>query len=115
MTEEKEGFTFKQKLFGIFCVVFIVIIPHLLFDKVAFGETLREPPTIEHAKAQHVVSEGETLWLIAGWYKVSLKSLELANPQIDNPELIYPHERINIPNNLDSWSVNDNSGYESNY
>lgn len=115
MENEKEGYTLKEKIFLIIGVVVMVVIPHLLFNHIAYGAELREPPSIEYAQAQHEVSKGDTLWLIAGWYKVDLEGLIHANPQIGNPNIIYPHERINIPNNVPSWNSNDNSGYENNW
>lgn len=115
MEKEKGELTFLERFLIIFGIVLLVVIPHILFGEIAFGQELREPPTIEYAKAQHEISEGDTLWKIAGMYKIELDALIHANPQIDNPNEIYPKERINIPNNLDAWNEKDNSGYESKY
>jgi spore coat assembly protein SafA len=104
----------KEKILGIIGVVTVVALTHLAFNHIVYGQELREPPTIEYAKAQHVVSEGDTFWLIAGWYKISLDALIHANPQIDDPNLIFPYEKINIPNNLESWKEKDDSGYKEN-
>lgn len=43
------------------------------------------------------VKKGDTLSKIAKAHKVTLKKLIAANPQIKNPDLIYPGEIINIP------------------
>ena len=43
------------------------------------------------------VRKGDTLWCIAKRYGVSLTVLIAANPQIKNPNLIYPGDRVNIP------------------
>ncbi|WP_019507682.1 LysM domain-containing protein [Pleurocapsa sp. PCC 7319] len=44
----------------------------------------------------HVVQPGETLWLIAQKYGVSVDLLVAANPRI-NPQLIFPGQSIYIP------------------
>ena len=45
----------------------------------------------------YTVRKGDTLWGIAKRYGVTLKALIAANPQIKNPNLIYPGNRVNIP------------------
>ncbi|MBN2362135.1 MAG: SafA/ExsA family spore coat assembly protein, partial [Deltaproteobacteria bacterium] len=45
----------------------------------------------------YTVRRGDTLWKIAKAHDVSLKDLIKANPQIRNPDLIYPGQQINIP------------------
>ncbi|WP_295752876.1 LysM peptidoglycan-binding domain-containing protein [uncultured Oscillibacter sp.] len=45
----------------------------------------------------HTVTKGETLWGIARRYGVALAALLRANPQIKNPNLIYPGEAVKIP------------------
>lgn len=47
--------------------------------------------------AAYTVRKGDTLWGIAGRYGVTLTALIAANPQIKNPNLIYPGDRVNIP------------------
>ena len=44
-----------------------------------------------------VVRKGDTLWGIAGTYGVALTELIRANPQIKNPNLIYPGDRVTLP------------------
>ena len=41
--------------------------------------------------------KGDTLWGIAGTYGVALTELIRANPQIKNPNLIYPGDRVTLP------------------
>ena len=45
----------------------------------------------------YVVRKGDTLWGIAGRYDVALADLIAANPQIKNPNHIYPGETVVIP------------------
>ena len=47
--------------------------------------------------AIYTVKKGDTLWGIARRYGVALTALIAANPQIKNPNLIYPGDRVNIP------------------
>jgi spore coat assembly protein SafA len=57
----------------------------------------RPAPVAEDAGATHVVERGDTLWDIAADAGVPLQALIKANPQIVNPDLIYPGDRVNIP------------------
>lgn len=45
----------------------------------------------------HTVIKGESLWLIAKKYQVGLGEIIAANPQIKNPDLIYPKQIIEVP------------------
>jgi LysM repeat protein len=54
----------------------------------------------------HVVKSGETLSLIAGKYKISWQTIYCANQKkITNPDLIFPGERLKIPNHKISCKV----------
>lgn len=44
----------------------------------------------------YTVKKGDTLWGIAGRYGVTLKTLIAWNPQIKNPNLIYPGEQVRV-------------------
>lgn len=46
---------------------------------------------------EHTVISGDTLWKIAAKYQVGISEIVSANPQLKNPALIYPGQRINIP------------------
>lgn len=45
----------------------------------------------------YTVQKGDTLWNISQNYGTSLNELKGANPQIKNPNLIYPNQVINLP------------------
>jgi uncharacterized YkwD family protein/spore coat assembly protein SafA len=49
------------------------------------------------AAATHTVVSGDTMWKIASKYKVGVSEIISANPQIKNPDLIYPSQKITIP------------------
>ena len=54
--------------------------------------------TIGNAQTQtYTVQPGDTMWKIAVRYQVGLSELIQANPQIKNPALIYPKQKLNIP------------------
>lgn len=60
------------------------------------------------ANISHTVVSGDSIWKIALKYQVGLSEIKSTNPQITNPELIYPGQIINIP------SINSNvRNYES--
>lgn len=44
----------------------------------------------------HTVRSGDTLWAIAQQYGTALSELLAKNPQIRNPNLIYPGERVRV-------------------
>jgi spore coat assembly protein SafA len=50
-----------------------------------------------NGSATYTVQRGDCLWNIARANGVSLEALEAANPQIANPDLIFPGQQINIP------------------
>ena len=52
---------------------------------------------VAEEKRTHVVRSGDTLWGIAGEYGVTLQALVAANPQIKNPNLIYPGDEVVLP------------------
>ena len=54
-------------------------------------------PAPEPEPKTYKVKKGDTLTKIAKAHKVTLKKLIQANPQIKNPDLIYPNQIINIP------------------
>jgi len=65
---------------------FLVFLFVLMFSTNVFAQT-----------QVHTVKSGDTMWKIAVKYKVGLSEIISANPQIKNPNLIYPGQKINIP------------------
>ncbi|MBE6531825.1 MAG: SafA/ExsA family spore coat assembly protein [Ruminococcaceae bacterium] len=53
--------------------------------------------TVSISAASHTVARGDTMWKIAVKYQVGLSEIKAANPQIANPDLIYPGQVLNIP------------------
>ena len=53
--------------------------------------------TATKEQAVYMVRKGDTLWGIAKQYGVALTALIAANPQIKNPNLISPGDKVNIP------------------
>ena len=69
---------------------------------ILFTTVLIVPVLLIHASAAtHTVISGDTLWKLAVKYEVGVSELKNANPQIQNFDLIYPGQTINIPT-LDS-------------
>ncbi|WHX41463.1 SafA/ExsA family spore coat assembly protein [Mesobacillus sp. AQ2] len=55
-------------------------------------------PTASFAQQVYTVQNGDSLWKISVRFKVGLSELIGANQQFKNPRLIYPGQRVNIPN-----------------
>lgn len=55
-------------------------------------------PNISFAKQIYTVQPGDSLWKIAVRYQVGLSEIISANPQFKNPALIYPGQKVTIPN-----------------
>ncbi len=53
----------------------------------------------------YTVVRGDTMWKIAVKYQVGVSEIISANPQIKNPSLIYPGQKINIPSQTDAKSI----------
>lgn len=45
----------------------------------------------------YTIASGDSLWKISQDHGVTLDALRAANPQITNPDLIYPGQQLNIP------------------
>lgn len=49
------------------------------------------------AASAHTVVRGDSMWKIAVKYEVGLDEIKAANPEIRNPDLIYPGQVLTIP------------------
>ena len=49
------------------------------------------------AATYHTVVRGDTMWRIAVKHEVGLSEIKSANPEIKNPDLIYPGQVLTIP------------------
>ncbi len=49
------------------------------------------------AQSTYTVKSGDSLWKIAEKHQVGLSEIIAANPQIKNPSLIYPGQKLTIP------------------
>ena len=70
----------KKRAFSIF--IFLLL---LLFTTQAF------------AQSTYIVQPGDTMWKIASRNQVGISEIISANPQVKNPALIYPGQKLTIP------------------
>jgi uncharacterized YkwD family protein/spore coat assembly protein SafA len=67
--------------------IVLVLLFLLMFTSNAFAQPL-----------QYTVVPGDSLWKIAVKHQIGLSEIISANPQIKNPSLIYPGQKITVPN-----------------
>ena len=53
--------------------------------------------TLPASALSHTVVKGDTMWKVAAKYEVGTSEVIEANPQISNPDLIYPGQILTIP------------------
>ncbi|MCA0983972.1 SafA/ExsA family spore coat assembly protein [Halobacillus yeomjeoni] len=58
---------------------------------------IQAPQSTHAATDTYTVRSGDTLWKISQRYQIGLSEIINANPQIQNPDLIYPGDRVTIP------------------
>ena len=65
----------------------------------AFFLMVYNPPrTDAQGTNVHTVQAGESMWKISVKYQIGLKEIIQANPTVKNPAMIYPNQKLNIPN-----------------
>src|SRR3954471_21973875 len=69
----------------------------LLFPSISFGQTMET----------HTVQRNDSLWKIAVKYQIGVKEIIEANKQLPDPNMIYPMQKINIP------QISETKGVES--
>jgi LysM repeat protein len=75
--------------------------PDLIFP----GQVVAVPVGPFPPPGTYVVQPGDTLSGIAELFSVTLAALEAANPQITNPDLIFPGQVIHIPGGVKTYVV----------
>jgi uncharacterized YkwD family protein/spore coat assembly protein SafA len=70
----------KIVLFSFICLLALICIPGVSF-----------------AQEVYTVKPGDSLWKIAVRYQVGISEIIAANRQFSNPNLIYPGQKVNIP------------------
>lgn len=63
----------------------------------AMGVLLAGSLTVQASALSHTVVRGDTMWKLAVQYQVGTSEIIAANPQVVNPDLIYPGDVLNIP------------------
>ena len=53
--------------------------------------------SVSAAQTTHTVVKGETMWKIAVKYEIGLSEIKSANMHVKNPDLIYPGDKLYIP------------------
>lgn len=82
------------KKFNRFLILFVVAI------SLIFGGTKA------YAQSQtYTVVRGDTMWKIAVRYQVGVSEIISANPQISNPAMIYPGQKVTIPLQTDIKAI----------
>lgn len=59
------------------------------------------------AQSVYTVKSGDSMWKIASNNQVGISEILQANPQIKNPALIYPGQKINIPAQSSTTAAED--------
>ena len=62
-------------------------------------------PNVSFAQQVYTVQPGDSLWKIAVRYQVGVSEIIQANPQFKNPNMIYPGQKVNIPNLATTKSI----------
>lgn len=52
---------------------------------------------VQAAPQNYIVQKGDSMWKIAVKYEIGLSEIISTNPQIKDPNLIYPNQKISIP------------------
>ena len=68
----------------------------IFFIAAALAGTLLTMPA-QAAGLTHTVTKGDTMWKLAVRYQAATSEIIQANPQVSNPDLIYPGQVLNIP------------------
>lgn len=70
----------------------------LILLSLCFMAVYNPPQTDAQSFDTHIVQTGDSMWKISVKYQVGLSEIINANAGIKNPSMIYPNQKINIPN-----------------
>lgn len=87
-----------KRYLSVFLVLFLTA--GIFIPDTAFGQTT------------YTVKSGDTLWKISVRYKIGLSEIINANPQFENPDLIYPGDRVNVPTGNQSINKSKDIGQQ---
>ena len=62
--------------------------------------------------AEYTVQKGDSLWSISKKYNVPFTEILRLNKHIKNPDMIYPNDKIILPDNSTGTSTGQNSQYD---
>ena len=80
--KEKWRYNLLKKVIGLFlCITFVLTLMSVTVS----------------AATYHTVVKGDSMWRIAVKYEVGLSEIKAANPNIKNPDLIYPGQVLTVP------------------
>lgn len=54
--------------------------------------------SVSASAAEYIVKSGDSMWRIAVRFETGVSEIIKANPQVKNPSLIYPGQKLTIPN-----------------
>lgn len=60
--------------------------------------TIYSEKPVEAQSDTYIVKKGDSMWKIAVRYQIGVSEIIQANPQVKNPDMIYPNQKLNIPN-----------------
>lgn len=88
-----------------FVIMIVVIV--ILVSSVILIPNFNENNITNAQTGVHIVVNGDSMWKIAVRYETGLSEIIKANPQIKNPALIYPGQKITIPETTPLKTVED--------
>ena len=62
-----------------------------------FWSNTNPRPAMAAETQEYTVKSGDSMWKIASKFQVGISEIISANPQIKNPSLIYPGQKVSIP------------------
>jgi uncharacterized YkwD family protein/spore coat assembly protein SafA len=63
-----------------------------------FVSVISSQPADAQSMDTYTVKSGDTMWKIAVKYQIGVQEIINANSQVQNPNMIYPNQKLNVPN-----------------